>query len=120
MIPAHYSADVFLSGFAYMVPEGGLPAGTRVTWQAHFSTSENCLSVNWKWAAAVCTSSGENAHIGVKPVDDNQLSLYKNSDHAGTPEYETAYLTRGARGGGGSNYTGSYSGTLGIRGGSCP
>ena len=49
--------------------------------------------------------------LGVKPVDDNQASQYKNSDHAGTPENFKAYVIGGATGGGGSNFTGSYSGT---------
>jgi hypothetical protein len=65
---------------------------------------------------AVYTSfSTDYTKLGVKPVDDNQASSYKNSDYAGTPESFTAYVTGGATGGGGSNYTGSYSGT-----GSCP
>jgi hypothetical protein len=50
----------------------------------------------------------------VKPVDDNKASAYKNSDHAGTPESFKAFVTGGARGGGGSNYTGSWSGTDGV------
>jgi hypothetical protein len=44
-------------------------------------------------------------------VDDNQASIYKNSDHAGTPENFKASVTGGATGGGGSNFTGSYSAT---------
>jgi len=47
----------------------------------------------------------------VKPVDDNRASAYQNSDHAGTPENFTPYVVGGATGGGGSNFTGSYSGT---------
>jgi hypothetical protein len=55
--------------------------------------------------------------LGVKPVDDNDASIYHNSDHAGTPENYKQNVIGGARGGGGSNYTGSYSGTGGI---TCP
>jgi len=51
---------------------------------------------------------------GVKPVDDNQTSNYQNSDHAGTPESFKASVTGGATGGGGSNYTGSYSPTVSV------
>jgi hypothetical protein len=55
---------------------------------------------------------GDNYNaLGVKPVDDNNASDYLNSHHAGTPENFTPYVVGGARGGGGSNYTGSYSGT---------
>jgi hypothetical protein len=69
--------------------------------------------VQWQWAAAVYTTFRSNYNaIGVKPVDDNQASTYKNSDHAGTPEDFAAHVIGGATGGGGSNYTGSYSGTV--------
>ena len=47
----------------------------------------------------------------VKPVDSNSASQYHNSDHAGTPENFKSFVTGGARGGGGSNFTGSYSAT---------
>jgi len=48
--------------------------------------------------------------------------MYQNSDHAGTPEGVDpsttlpfkAFVTGGARGGGGSNWTGSWSGTVGV------
>ena len=74
------------------------------------------VTVNWKWAAAVYTSfSTNNNGLGVKPVDDNQASAYKNSDHAGTPETFKSFVTGGARGGGGSNYTASYSATTRLQ-----
>jgi hypothetical protein len=44
-------------------------------------------------------------------VDDNHVSAYQNSDHAGTPEAFLPYVIGGATGGGGSNYTGSLSST---------
>src|SRR5205823_2588683 len=66
----------------------------------------------WKWAAAVYSQLSSNWNtLGVKPVDDNSASAYQNSDHAGTPENYKAYVTGGATGGGGSNWTGGYSGT---------
>jgi hypothetical protein len=54
--------------------------------------------------------------LGVKPVDDNKASIYQNSDHAGTPENFKCQncLPGGATGGGGSNFTGSYSGTASV------
>src|SRR5262249_22678755 len=51
---------------------------------------------------------------GVKPVDDNNASAYQNSHHAGTPENFRNFVTGGARGGGGSNFTGSYSATASV------
>ncbi len=70
------------------------------------------LGGNWKWAAAVCTKfEGDGNGLGVKPVEGSRLSIYKNAHHSGTPESYTRYVVGGARGGGGSNFTGSYSGT---------
>jgi hypothetical protein len=49
-------------------------------------------------------------------VYDNKSSIYKNSDHAGTPEGQLAVpaiksqVTGGATGDGGANYTGDYTG----------
>jgi hypothetical protein len=52
--------------------------------------------------------------LGVKPVDDPHASPYANSDHAGTPEAFRQWVTGGATGGGGSNFTGSYSATASV------
>src|SRR5258708_13791470 len=68
---------------------------------------------NWAKTAYSVFSTYYNA-IGVKPVDDNKESQYQNSDHAGTPENFESKVTGGATGGGGSNYTGSYSGTVSL------
>jgi len=102
-----------MTAVQFAVPAGGLPGGIKnVSFTATFSSFASGLSVNWQWGAAVYTSfdSDYNA-LGVKPVDDNQASIYKNSDHAGTPENFKTSVTGGARGGGGSNFTGSYSAT---------
>jgi len=58
-----------------------------------------------------------NFPLAVKPVDDTKASQYKNSGHAGTPESFKSFVTGGARGGGGSHFTGSYGGTGGDQ---CP
>jgi uncharacterized membrane protein YgcG len=110
------AGNVFLSGAAFLVPPGGLPGGIKnVSWQAMFCSSNPNVTIQWQWAAAVYRFSGflDQGYqgLGVKPVDDNHASAYKNSDHAGTPEQFKAYVVGGARGGGGSNFTGSYSGT---------
>ncbi len=103
----------FLTGVGFGVPAGGLPGGIHnITFNATFSSTTPGLNVNWQWAAAVYTSfSTNNNLLGVKPVDDNKASIYQNSDHAGTPENFKKFVTGGATGGGGSNFTGSYSGT---------
>lgn len=103
----------FLAGLTFRVPATGLPGGIKnVIWQATFSSNTSGLTVNWQWAAAAYTNfnTGYNA-LGVKPVDDNKASQYQNSDHAGTPENFKEFVIGGVRGGGGSNFTGSYSGT---------
>ena len=103
----------FLAGLTFGVPSSGLPGGIKnVVWQATFSSSTSGLTVNWQWGAAAYTNfSTMYNDLGVKPVDDNKASKYKNSDHAGTPEDFKAFVVGGATGGGGSNFTGSYSGT---------
>jgi hypothetical protein len=114
-IPANQnlSGNAFLSGFAFQVPAGGLPGGINpVTWSGTFTTDQPGVGLNWEWAAANYTSFSSNyGSLGIKPVDNNNLSIYLNSDQAGAPENYRSYVIGGARGGGGSNYTGSYSGT---------
>jgi hypothetical protein len=122
------SGNQFLAGLGYYLPSG-LAGGTKnVTWSGVFFTDQSGVSLNWKWAAAAYTnlpylgsqvSSVDYNAMAIKPVDDTSSSAYKNSDHAGTPEGTLAdsstiqsHVTGGATGGGGSNYTGGYSGTL--------
>lgn len=107
------AGNEFLAAVTFKVPASGLPGGIKnVTWQATFSSGRSGLTVNWQWGAAVYTNFGTDYNsLGIKPVDDNKASQYKNSDHAGTPENFKSFVIGGARGGGGSNFTGSYSGT---------
>jgi hypothetical protein len=108
--PPGLGGNTFLSGGAYQLPFSSPGAG-NLNWCGNFSVTPG-VSVSWQWAAAVYTSFTANySSVGVKPVDDNKASSYKNSDHAGTPENYKQYVVGGARGGGGSNYTGSYSAT---------
>ncbi len=113
------SGTTFLSGAVYPAVTG-LPGGiTPVTWSgAWFVPADVHLTVTWQWAAAVYTSfSGAYSDLGVKPVDGSQLSPYQNADHAGTPENFRQEVTGGARGGGGSNFTGGLTGTASVE---CP
>ena len=101
------AGNVFLAGLGFKVPTGGLPGGINpVTWQGVFQTDPG-VSLNWKWAAAVYDNtkaptpfpsgpSVDYTPVGVKPVDDNQASPFKNADHAGTPEYYKPYVIGGA------------------------
>jgi hypothetical protein len=112
------SGSQFLDALVFPVTTA-LPGGiSNVTWQGDFMTSAPGISVQWQWAAAVYPaanfSTDYNA-LGVKPTDDNHHSAYLNSDHAGTPENYKSYVLGGATGGGGSNYTGGYSGTAKVQ-----
>jgi hypothetical protein len=102
-----------MTAVRFVVPAGGLPGGIKdVAFTATFTSFATGLTVNWQWAAGVYTSFDYDYNgLGVKPVDDNKASQYQNSDHAGTPENFKAFVIGGATGGGGSNYTGSYSAT---------
>ena len=112
------AGNVFLSGLAYRVPTD-FPGGIKpLTWSGTFSSDTPGITIAWQWAAAVYTSFSTNYNsLGVKPVDDDKASAYKNSDHAGTPESFRQFVVGGATGGGGSNDTGSLSGTATV---SCP
>jgi hypothetical protein len=106
------AGNTFLSGLGYTVPSN-IPGGLKnLTWSGTVYTDSPGVTFQWKWAAAVYNSFGSDYDLlGVKPVDDNHASTYHNSDHAGTPENFKSFVIGGATGGGGSNYTGGYSGT---------
>jgi hypothetical protein len=91
-----------MTAVEFKVPSGGLPGGIQnVAFSATFSSLATGLTVNWQWGAAVYTSFDTDYNaLGVKPVDDNNASGYKNSDHAGTPENFKPFVTGGASGGG--------------------
>lgn len=112
------SGNVFLDAVAFKIPTGiSIKGANPVTWTASFSTNASSpFKLNWAWAAAAysssCTNMGSTSTYGslnVQPAD--------NSIHAGTPNTcgpISHYLEPGARGGGGSNWTGSLSGTVAV------
>lgn len=116
-VPLGGSDEILLSGFAFK-PTADLKAAS-VTWCGDFSADIPGISIKWKWGAAVytCICGADYNALNVKPTHSNACS-YQNSDHAGTPEAVKACVIGGARGGGGSNFTGSWSGTAGA--GLCP
>jgi len=116
IVPSSFSQDVFLGGLPFQGPAGGLPGGINpVTWSGTFAATSSGVTVEWQWGAAVYRQfSIDSSLLGVKPVDGGKSSPYPNSDHAGTPEDFKPYVTGGARGGGGSNWTGSWSGTNAV------
>jgi hypothetical protein len=114
-VPTGLGGNTFLDGVALPLP-GGLPGGVKpVTWTADFTADTPGVTVQWQWAAAVYRSFDTDYNaLNVKPVDSNRASPYQNSDHAGTPEAFRGSVVGGARGGGGSNFTGSYSATAAV------
>jgi hypothetical protein len=112
------AGNTFFSALSYLVP-ANIPGGVNpVTWSGTISSDTPGVTIHWFWGAAVYTSFSSNYNaIGVKPVDDHDASIYHNVDKAGTPENFKQFLTGGARGGGGSNYTGGSSGIGSVR---CP
>ncbi|HEY5621571.1 MAG TPA: PEP-CTERM sorting domain-containing protein, partial [Pontiella sp.] len=100
--------DPFMSGFGWQVPVSGLSGGINpVTWTADFSASVEGLSLNWQWSAAVYTTfTDDMSLVGATPVDGAG-----GFSQSGSPANYSDYVVGGARGGGGSNFTGSNSGT---------
>jgi hypothetical protein len=130
-VPASFGDNVFLTGLGWQVPVPGLPGGIQnVTWRGDFTVAPG-MSMSWQWAAAVYTQFVPEPPLGsdeatnsyttldVKVVHSATLDAYHNGDQVGTPENRTIPPTpqpmNGARGGGASNFTGSYSAT-----GHCP
>lgn len=107
-VPRDFQKPIFISGLAYQVPVD-FPGGIApVKWSGVFSTASEGVEIEWKWAAAVYTRFEENSDaLRVKPVDGHEVNPYGNNHRAGAPERYTSFVTGGARGGGGSNYTGS-------------
>ena len=118
-VPISGSDEIFLDGLAFQLP-AGFPGtiGGSVVWNGDFSSNVTGVSVQWKWGAAVYThfTTDYNA-LNVKASHQNACGM-NNSGHAGTPEgTDTStgqpfkgFVIGGARGGGGSNFTGSWSG----------
>lgn len=104
--PKSAGGNSFLGGLMWDVPDTGLIGGTNpVTWTADVATNIGSVSsLKWQWSAAVYKQA---------PVDPNALGVQwaEGTRSSGTPHNYVAYVTGGARGGGGSNYTGSWSAT---------
>ncbi|HEV2390694.1 MAG TPA: hypothetical protein VGS04_08225, partial [Nitrososphaerales archaeon] len=114
LVPVSQGGDIFISGLAYKVTQ---PAGTNynpVAWSGCFSVSGStscAFSLQWQWGAAVYTTFASPApgtnNLGVTSTQANGLQ-------SGTPTNYEQYVIGGARGGGGANYTGSWSGTASV------
>jgi uncharacterized protein YjdB len=109
--PPDAASFYFLSGVSDSLL-ASLPGSLDpVTWSGNFTASRPNIAVKWHMAAAVYTHFNSNLNnLGVKPSDCNSCSVYSNSHGSGSPENYLSYVIGGARGGGGNNYTGGYSG----------
>jgi hypothetical protein len=119
-VPISGSDEIFVSGLVLPLPSG-LPGGINpVTWSGIFSSNVPGVSLSWQWGAAVYTCftppPGIYNMLNLKPTHQNACNV-NNGDHAGTPEAKAFQqcVTGGARGGGGSNFTGSWSGTVSTK-----
>ncbi|MGZ5220636.1 MAG: T9SS type A sorting domain-containing protein, partial [Chitinophagaceae bacterium] len=111
VVPRGYTNFAFLSGLSYQVPSN-LPGNiSNVKWTADISINKTGITPAWKWGAAVYTSFGGHAGLNIKPINGSTQNPYPNNDKAGTPENFKTSLVSGAKGSGGTNYTGNYSGT---------
>ena len=115
-VPLDTDDATFLTGIPWLVPAGGIPADIEpVTWCGTFASDTAAVDMGWRWSAAAYSSfSGDNNKLGIKPMNTDHDNPPANRDNAGTPENFKGSVIPGARGKGGKNYTGSYSGSDGI------
>lgn len=103
-----FKGDIFFDGQAIPVDsnlENGGGGNTDSTLSFSTNSTDADLQFQWQWSAAVYTSWPGNAAADIEPVHANL--------QAGAPLNTAveAHLIKGPRGGGGSNFTGSWSGT---------
>lgn len=117
------NGNTFLSGLAWRIPfslnntinsrtshcwgkDSCNPWNSRcqvntATWCARFAVDTPGVVIQWQWGAVVETTLNTNCNaFGIKPVDDNRSSCWKNSDPAGACENFKSFLTGGACGNG--------------------
>jgi hypothetical protein len=104
--PNFISDENFFAGAAIQV-DPAIAGGGKATIRFTTQTDDSDLSFSWQWSAAVYTSW---------PSDWNQAMIqpyHGNGLHADTPKNTQVQksLIQGPRGGGGSNFTGSWSAT---------
>ena len=122
-VPVKGDDEIFLSGLAWPVPIGGLKGGINpVSWEGTFSANGTPgVSIQWKWGAAVYSNFPSDYNALAVKSGHHTACGQKNGDHAGTPEGVNnmdqpwkQFVLGGARGGGGSNWTGSWSSTQNV------
>ncbi len=109
VVPRSYTSDVFMAGLSYPVPVNFPGNYMNVKWTANISIDKVGISVAWRWGAAVYTTFADHSGLNIKSINGATQNPYANSDRASTPENFKAFVVSGAKGAGGTNYTGSFS-----------
>jgi uncharacterized repeat protein (TIGR01451 family) len=113
-LPCAGDDQIFLHGCA--IPwQSDFANCQSVCWTGVFSCDTAGFSCNWQWGAA-CYNTSQPSCGSICPKACHKTSCpngqyYSSSDNAGCPENQKPYCVGGATGGGGSNCTGSWSGT---------
>ncbi len=113
-LPCAGDDQIFLNGCA--IPwQADFANCQSVCWTGVFSCDTAGFTCNWQWGAA-CYNNSQPACGSISPKACHKTSCpngqyYNSSDNAGCPENTKPYCVGGGTGGGGSNCTGSWSGT---------
>jgi hypothetical protein len=117
--PNNLSDEMFFVGNAILV-DSNISRGGQANVSYTLSSTDPSFSYNWQWSAAVFTYwPVTNASQPDTGNNGAQIQPYHGGSggyHAGTPLNTKVQqsLIQGPRGGGGSNFTGSWSATAGA------
>jgi hypothetical protein len=114
--PNDLSDEMFFVGNAILV-DSNISAGGQANFSYTVNSTDPTFAYNWQWSAAVYTywpfSSAIQPDTGNNGAEIQPYHGGSQGYHAGTPLNTTVQqsLIQGPRGGGGSNFTGSWSAT---------
>jgi len=132
LIPLSYAThadEIFSAGLAYKLPANFPGNVNNVTWKVTFSSpTASSLQFQFQYGAANYLSENNKGDVFPMTASDqpdyNAMMInpvhnaptcngYNGGDHSGTPENQEvkSLVTGGGSGGGGSNWTGSWSST---------
>lgn len=117
-VPIQGDDEIFLAGVS-IPAQDDFRRATSVIWEGEFTSDTAGLGLSWRWSGAAYTADlSDTSSLGVKASHSNACPSgrdFRESDHAGTPCNVKRSVGPGCRGGGGSNYTGSWSGTDSLK-----
>lgn len=106
--PGFSTSDIFIAGAIITSSTGfQVGAGKASTLAGYFVSNRPAFKQSWFYGIGVYQPSFNYSSIG----SPGQVTAVGGGDKAGTPLPEKANLVAGGSGGGGSNFTGSYSST---------